>query len=72
MKRLLAGGLIIVFCGVLIPTFVVADKEGEADTKIEELKQQIEEQKAQREQKLEVMKQEQEKIKENREGGKNN
>ena len=64
MKRLLVGALIIVFCGVLVPTFVVADEEGEADTMKGELQQNIEQQKGQGEQKLDEMKKEQEKVKE--------
>ena len=44
MKRLLMGGLIIVFCGVLVPKCVVADEESEADIKKGELQQQIEQQ----------------------------
>ena len=56
MKRLLVGGLIIVFCGVLVPTFVVADEEGEADTMKGEVQQQIEQQKEQGKQKLDEMK----------------
>jgi hypothetical protein len=67
MKRLLVGGLIIVFCGVLVPTFVVADEEGEADAKKGELQQNIEQQKEQGEQEFDARKQKQEDVKGKRE-----
>ena len=51
------------FC-VLVPTFVVADEEGGADTKKGELQQNIEQQKEQGEQEFEERKQKRNELKE--------